>query len=135
MMKFVVASILLVSAPVLAAPQGEATRLVHAPQLDGLVAADAAWAVVTAMTGFTQVQPQEGAPASQRTEVFMGFTDDTLYLGFICHDDEPDQIIVSNSQRDSGLQDEDSVRFVIGRYAEWPPGLRTAGETAPQFAG
>ena len=86
MMKFVVASILLVSAPVLAAPQGEATRLVQAPQLDGLVAADAAWADVTAMTGFTQVQPQEGAPASQRTEVFMGFTDDTLYLGIICYD-------------------------------------------------
>ena len=115
-MKFVVASILLLSAPVLAAPQGEATRLVQTPKLDGIVAADAAWAVVTAMTGFTQVQPQEGAPASQRTEVFMGFTDDTLYLGFICHDDEPDQIIVSNSQRDSGLQDEDSVRFVIDSF-------------------
>jgi hypothetical protein len=84
--------------------------------LDGVVRNDAAWANVQPMTGFTQVQPVEGASASQRTEVFLGFTDDTLYVGVVCYDDEPGSIIVSNSRRDSDLDQEDSFRLVIDSF-------------------
>jgi hypothetical protein len=71
---------------------------------------------VKPMTGFTQVRPVEGASASQRTEVYMGFTEDTLYVGVICYDDEPASIIVANSRRDSDLDQEDSFRFVVDSF-------------------
>jgi hypothetical protein len=99
-----------------AAPTGAASALQSAPMLDGVVRNDAAWANVQPMTGFTQVQPVEGASASQRTEVFLGFTDDTLYVGVVCYDDEPGSIIVSNSRRDSDLDQEDSFRLVIDSF-------------------
>lgn len=99
-----------------AAPSGAASALDAPPVLDGIVRSDSAWSAVRPMTGFTQVQPFEGAPASQRTEVFIGFTDDTLYIGVVCYDDDPTSIIVSNSRRDSDLDQEDSFRFVIDSF-------------------
>ena len=98
------------------APTGEAFALAGPPRLDGVVARDPAWMGLEPMTGFTQVRPVEGAAATQRTEVYMGFTGDTLYVGVVCHDDEPTSIIVANSRRDSDLDQEDSFRFVIDSF-------------------
>ena len=83
------------------------------PSLDGNILNDSAWNNVIPATGFTQVQPNLGAPASQKTEVYMGFTDDAVYIGLVAYDENPQNIIVSNSRRDSGLDETDSFRVVI----------------------
>ena len=98
------------------APSARAVRLGAAPTIDGVVAGDDGWREVGSLTGFTQVRPVEGAPASQRTEVFLGFTDKSLFIGVICHDDNPDGIIVTNSERDSSLSDTDSFLVVIDSF-------------------
>ncbi|MDH3860806.1 MAG: hypothetical protein OEU53_03815, partial [Gammaproteobacteria bacterium] len=59
-------------------PTLQAVRLEQAPQIDGLVPGDQAWSGVIPATGFRQVQPNDGQPATQRTEVFVGYTDDAL---------------------------------------------------------
>jgi hypothetical protein len=94
-------------------PEMQAFRLSQAPILDGLIADDAAWSGVEPTTGFTQVQPFEGQPATRETEVFIGYTETALYVAFIAYDDEPGTIIVSDSRRDSSLDQTDSFRVVI----------------------
>jgi hypothetical protein len=94
-------------------PVVQAGTLEVAPQLDGRVLGDPAWDDVSPASGFWQVQPDDGAPATQKTEVYLGFTDDALYVGVIAYDDSPDGILVTNSRRDSDLGDTDSFQVLI----------------------
>ena len=73
--------------------------------LDGEVRNDPAWQGVTPTGGFTQTTPDEGQPASQRTEVRVIYTDDDIYFSFICYDDDPATIVVSDTRRDASLAD------------------------------
>jgi hypothetical protein len=98
---------------VMAAPALDAARLDQAPVLDGKVGGDVAWAGLVPATGFRQVQPFDGEPASQRTEVYVGYTDDALYIGVVAWDEDPSRIIVSDSRRDSSLSDTDAFLVVI----------------------
>ena len=91
----------------------QAFKLDSAPMLDGIVTGDPAWKGVVPATGFTQVQPNEGQPSTQRTEVFFGYTDKALYIGLIAYDDNPDTIVVADSRRDSSLDQTDSFQVVI----------------------
>ncbi len=93
------------------------------PALDGRVAGDPAWAAAQPASGFTQTRPSEGQPATQRTEVRIGFTDTALYIGVICFDDAPDQIIVADSRRDSSLTETDSFRVIIDGFMDRQNGL------------
>jgi hypothetical protein len=95
------------------APSTTAARLAEAPALDGIVDGDATWAGVTPTNGFRQVQPHDGEPASQRTDVYIGYTEDALYIGVMAYDDDPDGIIVADSRRDSSLDDTDAFLIVI----------------------
>jgi hypothetical protein len=72
------------------------------PTLDGVVN-DEAWLEIEAYSSFTQTDPIEGAPASERTEVRILFDKTNLYIGVICFDSEPDKIIVNQSRRDADL--------------------------------
>ena len=94
-------------------PVINAIKIDQSPSLDGDISDDPAWNNVKPITGFTQVQPNVGKPASQKTEVFMGYTDKAVYIGIIAYDKNPENIIVSDSRRDAGLDDTDSFRVVI----------------------
>lgn len=91
----------------------QASALSVAPVLDGEVIADAAWKGASPATGFWQVQPDEGEAASQRTEVYIGFLGEDLYIGMVAYDDNPDGIIVTDGRRDRSLNDSDSFRVII----------------------
>lgn len=101
-----------------ARPAIQAVALAEAPALDGIVATDAAWADVPVATGFTQTTPDDGQPATQRTEVRIGFTDQALYLGVILHDTHPNRIITADSRRDASMGDSDSFRFILDTFAD-----------------
>ncbi|MYD98980.1 MAG: carbohydrate binding family 9 domain-containing protein [Gammaproteobacteria bacterium] len=99
-------------------PQGTAVRLEQAPTLDGDVIGDPAWNGLTPFTGFSQLRPDNGAPASQRTEVYFGFTDDALHVGVICHETDPEAITVSND----GFQS-DSFSMVLDTFGTGLAGM------------
>ena len=84
-------------------PAMDAQQLSSTPTIDGDVLGDSAWSGVTPATGFWQIQPDDGQPATQRTEVYVGFSNYSLYVGVVAYDDEPDAIIVTDSRRDSSL--------------------------------
>ena len=94
-------------------PVVQARALESAPVLDGLVVGDPAWAGLEPATGFWQVKPDEGLAATQKTEVFIGFTETALYIGMVAYDDNPGGIIVTDARRDSSLNDTDSFRVII----------------------
>ena len=98
--------------------QMTAVRAEVAPVVDGNVLDDEAWSSVSPATGFVQTVPDEGEPASERTEVRVVFTDDTIYLGVVCYDRDPASIIVTDSRRDSSLSDSDSFQFVIDTFLD-----------------
>jgi hypothetical protein len=94
-------------------PSTTAMQLSRAPSIDGDVLGDDAWSNINPTSGFTQTRPNEGVPATQRTEVFVGFTEDTLYIGVMAYDDNPGAILVTDSRRDSALDDTDSFQVII----------------------
>ena len=93
-------------------------RATEAPAIDGDVAGDPAWQVATPITNFWQEQPDEGQPASERTEVRVMFTEDTLYVGVILFDSDPGGIIVSDARRDAPLDDSDSFQMIVDTYRD-----------------
>jgi len=96
-----------------APPEMQAQQLTSAPVIDGNVRGDAAWDGAVPAREFWQVRPDAGQPATQATEVFIGFTDSALYIGVVAYDDNPDGIIVTDSRRDSSLQDTDAFLVII----------------------
>jgi hypothetical protein len=90
------------------------------------------------------VQPDEGRPASQRTEVFIGFDDEALYIGVIAYDDAPGSIIVSEARRDANLDDTDSFQVIIDGlldhqngyvFGTSPAGLEYDGQVVREGSG
>ena len=99
-------------------PAARAVRVAQAPIIDGDVQGDPVWRQAHPVSGFVQEQPEEGRPASERTEVRIVFTADTLYLGVICYDRSPGTIIVSDARRDASLEETDSFRVIFDTYRD-----------------
>ena len=106
-----------------AAPVAHALAVEAPPVLDGEVLADPAWAPAESLTAFWQTTPDEGQPASERTEVRLLYTRDTLYIGVVCHDREPARIVVSETRRDSALDETDSFQVILDTYLDGQNGF------------
>lgn len=85
------------------------------PKIDGVLD-DASWAAAPAFDDFTQVEPVEGAPPSQRTLVRLLFDKDNLYVAVRCFDASPGQIRAVQLQRDSSMVSDDHVELVIDPF-------------------
>jgi hypothetical protein len=94
-------------------PVLDAYALVTSPVIDGDILTDPAWKGVNPATNFWQVRPNDGQPASQRTEVYVAFSDSNLYVGVVAFDDDPDSIIITDSRRDSQLGNTDAFLMII----------------------
>ncbi len=100
------------------APVANARRVETPPTLDGVVIGDPVWAGAEPLGGFWQTTPDEGDDASERTEVRIVYTSDSLYFGIVCFDREPSKIIVSESRRDSSLEETDSLQIILDTYLD-----------------
>jgi len=125
-------------------PAMQAKPLQLAPVIDGDVLGDAAWNGPVPATGFWQTQPNDGHPATQRTEVFVGFTDTYLYVGVVAFDDDPGGIVVTDSRRDSSLDETDAFLMVIDGlldrqngyvFGTNPAGIEYDGQVTAEGAG
>ncbi|MGE3843815.1 MAG: DUF5916 domain-containing protein, partial [Vicinamibacterales bacterium] len=91
-------------------PEGAA-----APTLDGKVTEDE-WMKIEPYSSFTQTDPVEGAPASERTEVRVAYDRNNIYIGVICFDSDPTRIVVSQSRRDADLTETDAIILVFDTF-------------------
>jgi hypothetical protein len=104
-------------------PAAVAALIPQAPTLDGDVLNDPAWIGVAPTSGFIQKTPDTGQPVSERTEVYIAYTGDTLYFGVVCYDREPDKIVVADSRRDSELVETDSFQIILDTYRDEQTGF------------
>lgn len=82
------------------------------PTIDGKVD-DEVWNSAAPFSTFIQQEPDEGQPASERTEVRFLADDKNLFISVIAFDREPDRIVVTQSRRDADLNDTDSVQILL----------------------
>jgi Domain of unknown function (DUF5916)/Carbohydrate family 9 binding domain-like len=110
------------------------------PTIDGRVDEDV-WMQVEPFTGFTQQNPDEGAPATEKTEVRLLFGRTALYVGIIAYDSEPDKILVTESRRDGDLNETDSIQLIFDTFNDsqnaflfgtTPVGLEYDGQVAAE---
>jgi hypothetical protein len=133
------------------APTAPAPRRMVARRVDGPIVIDgnldeAIWQEAEPAAEFVQVEPREGVPASERTEVRLVFDDQAVYVGVVCFDSNPSGIITSDTSRDPNLGDQDSFQMIFDTYhdrqngfvfgtnsagAEYDAQVRNEGQTQP----
>ncbi|HZF07643.1 MAG TPA: DUF5916 domain-containing protein [Thermoanaerobaculia bacterium] len=90
-------------------------RFATPPVIDGKLD-DPIWKTAARLDGFRQLEPHEGEPALETTEVFLGFDNDSLYIGVRCHDSEPKGIVTTSLTRDADITYDDTLQILIDTY-------------------
>jgi hypothetical protein len=85
------------------------------PVIDGRVE-DTEWATASPFSTFIQQEPDDGQPASERTEIRFLLDRQNLYIGVINFDSEPDHLVVTESRRDADLDDTDSIQILLDTF-------------------
>ena len=75
------------------------------PRIDGRLD-DTVWSSITPITGFVQTSPVEGAPATERTDVWIAYDRDHLYVAFNAHYSDPGIVRATRAERDQGRADD-----------------------------
>lgn len=90
------------------------------PRLDDFIAIAEGKAVATDLakvSGFIQRSPTNGAPVSERTEVYLGYDQDELHVVFIGWDSDPKGVRANLGRRDQ-LGSDDQIEIMLDTYAD-----------------
>jgi hypothetical protein len=85
-------------------PDGQTVRI------DGALD-DAAWSLAAVAGGFRQRDPDNGAAATERSEIRVLYDRDALVIGAMLFDSEPDRVLGNQMQRDQSFSADD--RFIV----------------------
>lgn len=95
-----------------------AVRVADRPNVDGDLS-DAVWASAPLIDRFVQQEPNEGAPATERTEVRVLYTASSLFIAMRAFDSEPSQVIATEMRRDSNrILDEDNFQVILDTFMD-----------------
>jgi hypothetical protein len=84
--------------------------------IDGLLD-DAPYASTLPISDFVQLEPHAGQPASERTEVWILFDRDHLYIAARCSDREPQRIVADDLRRDGrNIGQNDNLSVVLDTF-------------------
>lgn len=100
-----------------ARPEVRAYRLAEAESivLDGNPD-EAVWQKAVPATNFLQRDPENGEPATEKTEVRIVFDRDRIILGVTCFDSEPARLLGNQMQRDQPFEADDRFMFAIDPF-------------------
>jgi hypothetical protein len=104
-------------------PEASASQLSITPVIDGDVLNDDVWHDVVPIDKLWQTKPNAGFPASEKTEIRVGYTATTFYLGVVCYDAEPQRLVVSDARRDATLDNTDSFLFILDTFHDGQNGF------------
>ena len=76
------------------------------------------WGRVEPAADFIQIDPANGAPATEPTEVYIVYDENNLYMGVICYDSEPDQLMGNTMLRDAFLSADDRFMWIFDTYLD-----------------
>ena len=97
-------------------PRMSAHRTSEEIKVDG-VFDESVWQNVEPIRQLYQIQPDQGKPATEQSEVRILYDDKKLYFGFIFFDSEMDKIVANDMRRDSpGLRSNDYGFLLLDTY-------------------
>src|SRR5688572_16118352 len=76
-------------------------RVALPPTIDGRMD-EAVWGQADPIIDFHQIRPGDGSAPSERTEVYLVYTDDALYVGARMFDSDPDRIAAPTARPRTG---------------------------------
>jgi hypothetical protein len=77
-----------------------AVRISEPISIDGKLD-DAVYDRVPAVSDFIQQEPNEGAPATEKTEAWVFFDDNNVYVSARCWDSHPERMVINEMRRDN----------------------------------
>jgi len=93
-----------------------ATRIDVPLRINGVLD-EAPYRSVASIGDFIQQEPDEGQPASERTEVWILADRDHLYIGVSCHDSQASRIVANDMRRDGrNIGQNDNLSIVIDTF-------------------
>ncbi len=87
-------------------------RVETPPRIDGLLD-ESLWSEIEPIADFRQREPDDGQPATERTEVRLCYDSRYLYVGVRAFDSEPDKIIARQFERDGNIDMDDTFTISI----------------------
>ena len=90
-------------------------RVSTPPLIDGRLD-EAVWQQAEVITDFHQIRPGDGAEPSERTEVYLLYDDDALYVGARMYDSEPDRIAAPTARHGEGLGSDDRLVVILDPF-------------------
>ena len=101
-------------------PAATAARTTLPPVLDGRLT-DSVWTRAEALSGLVQMEPFEGRPASERTEVRFLYDDAALYVGAWLYD--TGELVVGRTLRDAPVNDSDAFVLILDTFRDRQNGV------------
>jgi len=74
------------------------------------------WNTLTPVSSFTQREPHEGAPVSEKTELRIFYDKDKIYFGIVCYDRTPEKIVANVLKRDATLENSDYFEIILDTF-------------------
>ena len=89
-------------------------RLARAPEVDGRLD-EPTWQESARVDSFFQYSFNHKAalPSETKTELYIGYTTEALFIGFIGHDDHPDSLVVKTREADGTIWWDDVIELFI----------------------
>jgi hypothetical protein len=115
-----------------------ATRTTATIRLDARLD-ELAWQQAPPIGRFVQREPVEGSEPSEETDVRVLYTDNALYIGVLCRDRSPSDIISTQLTRDADLGVDDRIMIVLDPFFDHrngfffqvnPAGARSDGQVS-----
>jgi hypothetical protein len=95
-----------------------ASRAARPPVIDGVLD-EPVWRDAAMFDTFTQQEPTDGAPATERTEVRILYDAEHLFIGVRAFDSNPDGVIATEMRRDSlQLLEEDNFQIILDTFRD-----------------
>jgi len=101
--------------PSKAAPSLAVPRLEEGIRPDGRLD-EPVWQQAATLGDFVQREPHEGAPATERTEVFIFYNAHAVVIGARLHDSDPSRIVGSEYLRDADLDANDAFEVMLDTF-------------------
>ena len=98
-----------------------AVRVVEPILVDGRLT-EAIYDDTPSISGFIQQEPSEGAPATERTEAWVFFDDNNIYIAARCWQSRMDQVVANEMRRDEIFRN-DNFAIVFDTYHDRRKGV------------
>jgi len=117
-MRFLSIIVTLLTLSCLASAQSDSVRVIRSvltdsPTVDGILEED--WWNVPASSGFTQREPEEGAPSTEQTDIRVMHSPSAIFVAFRCYEQDASLIESTLNKRDR-IWNSDRVVFWLDTY-------------------